>query len=303
MAIFRLNIAEDGGVAAADGGDWRAALTAAIERAPRAASVATLIHGFSYTWRPEEPGFCPHRSIFRAAAPDDGPVCAWPGALGFDESPETPLCLAVGWDARAGGLRGFPAVYRRAEATGRGLAAVAEVAAEAGRPLDCLAHSLGARVALGAVARAPRGAMRRAILLGPAADLHEAEAALDAAGGGAQILHVDARANRVFDGLYHVFAPRRAGARPLGRAAPAHRGWVRLRIDDGATRDALARRGARLSEAFPTLSHSCFYADPGLMAFYAALLEAPGAPFAGLHAIGKAADPSGEDVLPAASYA
>lgn len=292
MAILRLNISRDGAITTvgAEGEEnWRDELARRLDAAPDDAPVTALLHGFRYSWRRGDRA-CdgrndPHRRLYTA----------WPAALGFTENdPANGLCIAIAWEARERGLSSFATVYRRAAETGRALARIADFIAgrNRGRTLSCFAHSLGARVVIAAMIRARPCAFGKTILLGPAADLDEAETALSAAGdagGAARILHMDARANRVFDGLFNAFAPRPAGARPLGHEAPEDPRWIRVVLDDPNVREALAARGAPLSRGPRVMSHSCFYEDPALMALYRDLIRTRGAaPFARFRNLGNA---------------
>ena len=121
----------------------------------------------------------PHRSLFafRPAA-DHWKIRSWPRGLGLaEDAGETGLGVGFAWPASAShlasllarGRTGFAEVYDRAGACGAALAELVTLVQELapGRPVDVLAHSLGARVALAALPHLGR-APGRMILLGAA---------------------------------------------------------------------------------------------------------------------------------------
>ena len=292
MAVHRVNASRSGALRAIQGSpDWPAGLATALATLPRGARFCVMIHGFRYTWRPRRTDCaCPHRRLFLAepVAPDARcrPArAAWPEALGF-AGPGAGLALAFGWEARAPVIGGFAGVYRRAARAGAGLARLLAVAARA-RPdleIDMITHSLGARVALAAARRRPDLPFGRLILLGAAEFAGTAHATLDrlaAAGSRAEILHVLSRANDPYDALFARLAPApdRPGHRPLGRAGlgAVRPGWSDIQLDHPAVAGWLRTRGMALARLDEPVSHWHFYADPGAMAFYRAVLDrAPG---------------------------
>ncbi|MEM9199547.1 MAG: alpha/beta hydrolase [Pseudomonadota bacterium] len=157
---------------------------------PPGAPIAVLIHG--YRFDPGTPDHDPHRLLYaQAPARQSAKLASWTDGLGFGAGPETGLAIGFGWPARAAhlpslvrlGHTGFAEVYARAGAAGAALAAlIAQIAHLApNRPIDILAHSLGARVALSALPRlgpAAAGAVGRLILLGGAEYAGTARAAL-----------------------------------------------------------------------------------------------------------------------------
>ena len=148
------------------------------------------------------------------------------------------------------------------------------------RAVDCLCHSLGARVVPQALRRAPDLPVARAILLGGAEYSAEARAALEAqdrAGGRTEFYHVIARANDLYDGLFQLFAPRppEPGDVPLGVRGLGghHRRWLDVQLDHPEVRRWLARQGLAPQRPPERVSHWSFYADPGAMAFYRSILR------------------------------
>jgi len=312
MGLFRVNATREGVLRLAEPiGDWRAALGEALARLPASAPVCVLIHGFRFTWRQEIGAgcFCPHRRLYRetGVAPSRRrrpPLAAWPAALGFVEGdPAAGLSICLGWDARprraALSIRAvsdFAEVYERAAVAGEALATLSHAIAEArpGRPVDILAHSLGARVALSAAEARPNLPFGRLIFLGAAEYRGVAAAAvtaLDRAGSQAKIYHLLSRANDPFDALFEAFAPRpeRPGDRPLGVAGlgRVNRRWLDIQLDHPALGPWLEARGFALERSHERVSHWHFYTDPGAMALYRAILRRrPGLSVKALRAAG-----------------
>lgn len=293
MAVLRVNAAADGSIPAPGTlSSWRETLEAAVQGLPPDAPVAILVHGYRYSWRPLRGLAChdPHRLLYLlddlAPSARKRPRTAnWPRALGFSQREfGDGLCIALGWDALhwRPGFDCFAAVHRTAGRTAAALVTLvrAVVAAGPGRRVDVLSHSLGARLVLQALRQAPDLPVARAILLGAAEYSAEARAALEAqdrVGGTTEFYHMLARANDVYDGLFQLFAPppevRRdlpLGARGLGMA---HRRWLDLQLDHPETRRWLTRQGLAPQRAPERVSHWGFYADPGAMAFYGAILR------------------------------
>ncbi len=281
MAILRINCGE--------AGLQGAPLPAAAARPGR---TLIMIHGYKYD--PEDPRADPHATLYSAApvpAPlsNGGRVISWPLALNIAEQD---LCVAYGWRARAShvgellsaGRNGFAAVYDAAGAAGAALASViADLAEAGGAPVDMIAHSLGARVALSAIRTlAERGGaeaaarLGRVVLLAPAASTADARAAMDACAGarGPEVYCVLSRANAPYDRLLGAFAPRGMGA-ALGREGLGARraGWLDLAFDDPRLRDWAARRGVALGPAPSGPCHWSVYTRPGAMTLHRAILS------------------------------
>ena len=303
MGVHRVNASRSGALRALHGGpDWRPALEGALDGVAPGAPFCLMVHGYRYTWRPlASDCACPHARLFL-----DRPVAAearcrpsraaWPEALGYAGAGRAAgLAIGFGWEARAPLLGGFAQVYARAARAGAGLARLAAAIAER-RPdltLDMLTHSLGARVALSAMARRPGLPWGRVVCLGAAEYAGPAGAAmgrLAAAGSGACVYHVLSRANDPYDAAFARLAPREIpGDRPLGCAGlgPGRADWIDIQLDHPRTAAWLAQRGMALSRLGERVSHWHFYADPGAMAFYRRLLRrAPGTAPAELRAAG-----------------
>ena len=158
-------------------------------------------------------------------------IRSWPSGLGFaDDAGESGLAVGFAWPASRPHLpcllarrrTGFAVVYDRAGRFGTRLAALVALIQRLapGRPVDLLAHSLGARVALAALPHL-EAAPGRVILLGAAEFDARAREALDALTCPApQIYNVTARANDPYDFAFETFAPRRGRSeRAVGRGS------------------------------------------------------------------------------------
>ena len=186
---------------------------------------------------------------------------------------------------------GFAEVYDRAGAFGARLAELVALVQRLapGRPVDILAHSLGARVALAALphlAEAPG----RVILLGAAEFDARAHEALDALGLPAppQVYNVTARANDPYDFAFETFAPRRGwDERAVGRGlGAARRDWLDLQLDRPEVTAWVNERGIRLKPPDARLCHWGFYTRSGALAVYQAILRRrPGWDIAALRAV------------------
>jgi hypothetical protein len=145
----------------------------ALERAASARAGAgggptvVMIHGYKYD--PADPRRSPHRLLF-SDRPDTcrhgvRRIRSWPAGLGVTASGRDGLCVGYGWRARAPwvpsllrGRNGFSAAYAEAGRAGEGLAPLLGALARARpEPVDLIAHSLAARVALSALRAAARG--------------------------------------------------------------------------------------------------------------------------------------------------
>ncbi len=298
MAYLGTTATEDGLTPLDDGRDLETALRARLEALPAAAPILILIHGYKFD--PTRAVSNPHGSLFSFSA-DTGnrKVRSWPTGLGFGSSdPETGLCIGFAWPASAShlgsllrrGRTGFAEVYDRAPAYGARLAeliALIQTIAP-GRPVDLLAHSLGARVALAALPclDTPPDKM---ILLG-AAEFDSRALDFLAAGRSPRAPHVfnvTARANDVYDAMFETFAPRQSWRdRPVGLGLGAQSPcWLDLQIDRADVAAWARQRGIPLTPWDARLCHWSFYTRRGAFDLYQAILRRrPGWDFASLRA-------------------
>ncbi|MFP4043531.1 MAG: hypothetical protein ACLFTP_03020 [Rhodosalinus sp.] len=272
MTLVRLDAAEDRARLHATGEAPGPFLAEAVRDSK--GPIVAMIHGYKFI--PAHPLRCPHRHILALEPRDCWKALSWPRALGYTGDRVTEgLALAFGWHARGT----IWEAWRRAEAAGAALASAVEVlhAAAPDRPVHVVAHSLGARVALAAMARAPAGAFGRVILLAGAEFAGTAEAALDAPGGRrAEIVNVASRENLLFDLMVEgLFAPPRRGDSTLGRGlAPGPR-RLTLRLDEARVLAALAARGFPVAPPARRVCHWSAYLRPGVFDLYRALLREP----------------------------
>ena len=245
------------------------ALAAALAGLQPGAPVVALIHGFSFM--PDLPGQCPHQHIL-ALNPTGGDrkAISWPRHLGLDG--RAGLALACGWPARGSVWQ----AHGRAAAAGRALAELAVLVAEIApsRRLDVVAHSFGARVALGALPYAEPGQFGRLILLAGAETRAEARAAMASpAGRAVQLTNVTTRENDLFDALFEWLVHCGRGT-SVGQGLPdAPANWHDLWLDRAETLAALARMGHVIAPAQGRVSHWSPYLRPGVFSVYRALLS------------------------------
>jgi hypothetical protein len=267
MAYFGITATGEGLSAAVPGQDLDAELARLL--APPGAPIVILVHG--YRFHPGEPGADPHRSLFSLRPEGDARrIRSWTEGLGFAEDHgETGLCVGFAWPASAPhlasllrtGRTGFAQVYDRAGACGTMLAElVARLQGLApDRPIDILAHSLGARVALAALPHLDRPP-GRVILLGAAEFDARAHEFLHAAPGLPQIYNVTARANDLYDVMFETFAPRRGwGERAVGLGLRAELPcWLDLQLDRVDVTDWINTQGIPLKAPGSRLCHWSF---------------------------------------------
>ncbi|WP_116131574.1 alpha/beta hydrolase [Tropicimonas sp. IMCC34043] len=270
MPLFKVNATAGqlANLAELDAG-LRAALAATSPEAP----VVVLIHGYKFS--PARAKTSPHTHILSLdPVRSDWKTLSWPRALGIGhDAPDEPLCIAFGWEARGTLWQ----AYGRAAETGQALARLIALIRQIcpGRPVDVLAHSFGARVALAALPHLPAGAMGRAVLLAPAEMCSPAAAWLATpAGRTVEILAVRTGENGLYDrALGWLVAPHRIGDRALGLAAAPAPNWTSLDIDRPEVRRTLAAHGHRIAPRKSWVCHWSVYLRPGLFPFYRAVLD------------------------------
>jgi pimeloyl-ACP methyl ester carboxylesterase len=264
------------GAAAADSPD--AQIRHALAGLPADAPILIMIHGMGYV--PGRATVDPHRLIY---APRSGQTTrrylSWPRHLRFTpepsaESPAQPgLCIGFGWD----GGGGVWAASRAAETSAQPLARLVQMVRRAapGRRVDLFAHSLGARVALGAVPLLHAGALGRVFLLAGAELGPRALHALDTpAGRTAEFFNITTRENDIFDLLFELSQiPLYGCGRSIGLGLRDAPNWLDLQIDHPPVLERLATLGFALAPPRLRICHWSVYLRPGIFRLYRALVH------------------------------
>lgn len=255
-----------------------ALLRHALRDLPDDAPILVMIHGMGYV--PGRAAVDPHRLIF---APRSGLATrrylSWPRHLRFTPAvPHEPtarpgLCIGFGWD----GSGGVWAASRRAEAAAQPLARLVQMIARAapGRPVDLFAHSLGARVALGAVPLLHARALGRVFLLAGAELGPRARRVLHTpAAYGAEFFNITTRENDLFDVLFEISQIPLHGRGPsIGLGLGAAPNWLDLQIDHPPVLESLAGLGFDLAPPGLRVCHWSVYLRPGIFRLYRALVH------------------------------
>lgn len=246
------------------------ALETAIGRLTAEAPVVAMIHGFRFA--PGVSGACPHQHIL-SLHPNSGAgrVVSWPRHLRLCR-PGTGLALAFGWPSRGTIWSAHASASRSGVALAHLVTTVRRI--DPDRRVNVIAHSLGARVALAALAHLDGGAIDRMILMAPAEFRSTAEHAMaTAAGRRAEVVSVTSRENDMFDFLLETLLS--AGTSVgLGHGLSKPRSnWINLQVDQTATVRALAGLGFRMGSARTRVCHWSPYLRPGLFALYRAFLH------------------------------
>ncbi|WP_135501803.1 alpha/beta hydrolase [Roseovarius aestuariivivens] len=236
--------------------------------------VIVMVHGYKFA--PGHVRACPHRHILSLSPRPVRTALSWPRGLGFGTGAAGEgLAIGFGWPAR--GTLGQ--AYGRASHAATELAhLIDQLHGHAPhRPVHLIAHSLGARVVLGALAQVRTAGARRIILLNAAEYALAAELALTSpAGRRAEVIHITSRENDLFDFLFErLIRPPARGARCLTEAFPTLPNTLQIQIDHPAAQRQLARAGFDVSGTPSRVCHWSPYLRPGAMALYRALLRTP----------------------------
>lgn len=243
-------------------------VTARLRNYARCAGPAiVMVHGYKYA--PGTKAHCPHRKILNET-PDQ-----WPARLGFGTGcSQEGLGIAFGWYAR-GRLKD---VHARAVSLSASLAElVAALRAQApDRPVHILAHSLGAEIALGALACLKGRAVDRMILLTGASYAGYAARMLRTdAGRKCDLLNVTSRENDLFDAAFErLTRPCDPKDRTLGQGIDVPNALT-LQLDCERTLEALSEIGLQIASSSRRICHWSAYTRPGVMSLYAAFLRDP----------------------------
>lgn len=271
MALIAIN-------AGAAGLTGLGALPRALDAVAPGGAVTLMTHGFRFD--PDTPDRDPHTHILSMVPRPCWKAVSWPRHLHLHRRDDH-LGIAFGWPA----LGGLPAVAARAFDAGAAMARLMQEIARR-RPdlrINVIAHSLGARVALTALAAVAPGTVHRMILMSGAEYLTTARAALAHGRGdlgahtgvaGTRVLNVASGENTVFDGLFRlcVAAPDRDD-RTLGSGLRAAGGWTDFRVDDPVQRRIVRGMGVRLPAPATRMCHWSTYLRPGLFSVYRRVLD------------------------------
>lgn len=262
MPLLRINATPDGLVL---NDTPQSAARRLCSMASRSGPAIIMVHGYKY--RPGSASHCPHAKIFGLKANN------WPAQLRFGQDDKNEgIGIALGWDAQ-GPLR---TVHRRATGLGESLAVIVAMLRHHAprRPVHVIAHSLGAELALSALAHLPAGAINRMILLTGASYAHSAAICLDTpAGRSLQLLNITSRENDLFDAAFERLVPSNtAHDRAIGCGIDAPN-VTTLQMDCAVTLKALNGLGFDIAPPNRRICHWSAYTRPGAMALYAQVLR------------------------------
>lgn len=246
-----------------------ARLARALAELPEGAPVVVMIHGMKFD--PATPEHSPHGHIL-SLSPDRScwKAKSWPRRLGLGDT--RGLAIAFGWPARGPVWQVTAEAARAARSLAAHLSALRRLAPR--RPVHMIAHSLGARVALRALAEMQGGDIQRVVLLSGAVFRAEAARVMETpAGRTAEVISVQTRENRLFDALLRAAYP--LSGPTLGHRGPARANWLDLPLDRARTTEALARLGHPLGPHPAPICHWATYLRPGVWRVYRALLTTP----------------------------
>jgi len=276
MPLLRIN-AVQGALRTQGTRSVTAALAHALARLPPGGPVIVMVHGFKYT--PRSATHSPHRGLFSLKTKSArARFMSWPRPMGFGHGNiGEGLCIAFGWHGRGTIWQ----AYREAGEVAKQLALLLSlIRIRSSAPLHVLAHSLGARVALGAIQMLPDRGVDRMILMQGAEFRSHAERAMNsAAGRTAEVINVRSRENDLFDAMLECFLnPLKCGDPAISEGlSDARHNWLDIQIDDGGTLAALAGLGFEVAHPDKRVCHWSGYLRPGIMGLHTALLRNPGA--------------------------
>ncbi|WP_040604273.1 esterase/lipase family protein [Sagittula stellata] len=234
--------------------------------------VTVMVHGYKYL--PGHPKHCPHRTIFaRVPSVTDPRVVSWPRHLGLRGQHGEGLGISFGWMARGTIWDAHAEALVAGHALARLVAEIRRIAPA--RPVNLVAHSLGARVALTAIGYGNPGAVSRAVLLAAAEYAGVACSALSGASGQAtQVLNVTSRENDLYDFLLERLVPPTIPQdRMLGHGTPRLPNLVTLQLDDPTSLKTLRAAGFPIAEPQRLVCHWSPYLRAGVFPLYAAFLS------------------------------
>lgn len=271
MPVIRINA--DGATPALHGAPHPLGPT--LERAlANPGPIVVMVHG--YKFRPYDPVHCPHTHIFSLGDTNTCPkALSWPRHLGFGRGNRNEgLAIAFGWQARGSLWQARDSAERAAIALADLVARLRRIAPQ--RPINIIAHSLGAHLSLTAIRRMQAGDLGRVILLNGAAYRGLATTALESAAGQAcELFNVVSHENALYDSLFEcVLRPDTRHDRALGRGFSAPNALT-LRLDAPATLARLAALGFPVAARAHWHCHWSTYLRPGVFPLYQGLLRTP----------------------------
>ena len=263
MPILRINAIGSVPELAGTSGTGITLAKALLENAGRR-PVLIMVHGYRYS--PKHVHLDANNFILQ-----DGDKEGWPHQMGYGtDTADQGICIAFGWDA--GGT-----IWRAAHEAGRAGLALAvlirHLAHLGAGPVNIIAHSLGARVALACLHHLAPGMINRMVMMTGAELRSTAECALQTpAGQSTQVLNVISRENDVFDCLYEwLLVPLRFGARTLGAGLDLPH-CLTAQIDNPHHLAGLRSLGFPTADGTRRMCHWSTYLRPGLFALYGAFL-------------------------------
>ena len=235
------------------------------------APILIMLHGRGF--QPGDKRHCPHDLLFTEGHKSVGKrFLSWPRRLGLATGrAERGLAIGFGWSSRSSVWTAAATADAAAPELARLITLIRRI--DPTRPVDILAHSLGARLALGALPRLQAGTVGRMILLAGAEFRNRARAALDTpAGRAAEVINVTSRENDLFDWLFETALSPLTPRRALGAGLDDLPNAVDIQIDGAGARAALAELGFRLPEPRRRVCHWSVYLRPGVFRLYRRLL-------------------------------
>ncbi|MEH6835581.1 MULTISPECIES: alpha/beta fold hydrolase [Falsihalocynthiibacter] len=245
-------------------------------KGPSTGPITIMLHGFRYS--PFEEKHDPHAQIFALRPRHEKRTCiSWPHHLGFGRATkEEGQCIAFGWHARGTIWQAYKQAIPAADTLAAVITTLHHLAPN--RKINVMAHSLGARVLLAALAKLPENALNRIVLMAGAELSSVAQIAMQTpAGKSCEVLNITSRENDLYDLLIETaIAPHRPFSRSLGHGlSPARANWLDLQLDCANTLAALRRQGFPIAPPLRRICHWSTYLRPGMFPLYRQFLHAP----------------------------
>ncbi len=235
--------------------------------------IVIMVHG--YRFAPGRGEDCPHHHILSLAPSVRDPrAVSWPRGLGLAQG-QPIRAIAFGWQAMGPVRR----AWNNAAGAGQALAGLIEALHRIAphRPVQAMAHSMGARVILSALETVRAPGPRRVLLMNPATYQSQARHALAAQNGRkTEVISVTSGENDLFDLMLETLVPAPCRLdRSLGAGLSGQDRFVTLRLDDPRALAALARLGHDIAPPAARICHWSPYLRLGVFDLYRALLWSP----------------------------